>query len=80
MIISAIAGVPLPRVPVSTAETRLSKNETQPVTITPHLFDEVGYSVLEAINCLIDAGFVVGVDGELLPPQCFVKQLRGIGA
>ena len=67
-------------VPVSTSDTRVSSDETQPVTITPHSLNERVYSVSEAINVLIDAGFEVGVDGELLPPHCMVRQLRGLGA
>ena len=80
MEITRAAVVSPPCVPVSTANTPVSKDETQPVTITPHSLNERVYSVSEAINCLIDAGFEIGVDGELLPPHCMVKQLRGLGA
>lgn len=80
MQITRTAVVSHPCVSVSTADTPVSKNETQPVTITPHSSKERVYSVAEAINVLIDAGFEVGVDGELLPPHCMVKQLRGLGA
>ena len=69
MIISAIAGVPLPCVPVSTADALESKNETKADQIGP---DQTGlhiYELAEAINCLIDAGYKLGCDGELLPPK-----------
>ena len=80
MPVSEIAGIPLPCVPVSTSDTPVSNCETQLVTITPHSLNERVYSISEAINVLIDSGFTVGVDGELLPPKCFVKSLRGISA
>ena len=80
MQITRTAVVSHPCVPVSTSDTPVSNDETQPVTITPHSLNERVYSVSEAINCLIDAGFEVGVDGELLPPHCMVRQLRGLGA
>ena len=69
MIISRIAGVPLPCVPVSTAGIRESKNETKADQIGP---DQTGlhiYELADAINCLIDAGYKLGCDGELLPPK-----------
>ena len=69
MIISRIAGVPLPCVPVSTAGALESKNETKAAQIGP---DQTGmhiYELAEAINCLIDAGYKLGCDGELLPPK-----------
>lgn len=69
MIISRIAGVPLPCVPVSTAVALESKNETKAGQIGP---DQIGphiYELAEAINCLIDAGYKLGCDGELLPPK-----------
>ncbi len=69
MHISRIAGVPLPCVPVSTTETQVSKNETKAGLIGP---DQTGlhiYELAEAINCLIDAGYKLGCDGELLPPK-----------
>ena len=80
MPVSVIAGIPLPCVPVSTAETLLSKSENEEVIITPHSLNETVYSVAEAINHLIDSGFTVGVDGELLPPKCFVESLRRVSA
>lgn len=69
-----------PRVPVSTAETPLSKRETKAENNSPWLLNERVYSISEAINHLIEAGFTVGCDGELLPPQCFVSQLKGMNA
>lgn len=80
MQITRTAVVSSPCVPVSTADTPVSKDETQPVTITPHSLNERVYSVSEAINVLIESGFSIGCDGELLPPHCMVKQLRGLGA
>lgn len=50
-------------VSVSTAETQGPKNETG-VTASGHRF-----AVREAINTLIEYGFTVGCDGELLPPR-----------
>lgn len=50
-------------VPVSTTETHGPKNETR-VPASGHRF-----AVREAINTLIDYGFIVGCDGELLPPR-----------
>ncbi len=69
MHISRIAGVPLPCVSVSTTETLVSKNGTKADQIGP---DQTGlhiYELAEAINCLIDAGYKLGCDGELLPPK-----------
>ncbi len=80
MPISEIAGIPLPCVPVSTTGTPLSSSETDEVIITPHLLNETVYSISEAINVLIESGFTVGVDGELLPPLCMVSRLRGLSA
>lgn len=69
MIISHSAGIPVPRVPVSTAMTHSSKFETKidesgPVSLESHV-----YELADAINCLIDAGYKLGCDGELLPPK-----------
>ena len=69
MIISRSAGIPVPRVPVSTAMPQLSKFETNvdesgPVSLESHI-----YELADAINCLIDAGYKLGCDGELLPPK-----------
>ncbi len=69
MHISRIAGVPLPCVPVSTTEMQASKNETKADQFghdptVPHI-----YVLADAINCLIDAGYKLGCDGELLPPK-----------
>ena len=69
MIISRIAGVPLPCVPVSTADTLASKNETKAHLIGPESSGLHIYELAEAINCLIDAGYKLGCDGELLPPK-----------
>ena len=69
MIISRIAGVPLPCVPVSTTDTLASKNETKADLIGPESTGLHIYELAEAINCLIDAGYKLGCDGELLPPK-----------
>ncbi len=69
-----------PCVPVSTADTSVSKRETKAEHNSPWMLNERVYSVSEAINVLIEAGFTIGVDGELLPPHCMVKQLRGMSA
>lgn len=80
MQILRTAEVSPPCVPVSTPGTPESSDETQPVTITPHLLNERVYSVSEAINVLIESGFSIGVDGELLPPLCMARTLRGMSA
>ena len=54
---------------MSTTETLGSINETNSGLIGP---DQTGlhiYELAEAINCLIDAGYKLGCDGELLPPK-----------
>ena len=69
MICSQISGLPLPCVPVSTADTLASKNETKAHLIGPESSGLHIYELAEAINCLIDAGYKLGCDGELLPPK-----------
>jgi len=69
MIISRIAGVPLPCVPVSTAGTQVSNFETKAAQLGPASTGLHIYELAEAINCLIDAGYKLGCDGELLPPK-----------
>ena len=69
-----------PRVPVSIAETPVSKRETKAEHDSPWMLNERVYSLSEAINVLIESGFTVGCDGELLPPHCMVSQLRGMSA
>jgi hypothetical protein len=80
MIISRIAGVPLPRVPVSTAETRASINETKTPENGPESSGLHIYELAEAINCLIDAGYKLGCDGELLPPKWAYEAFKGADA
>lgn len=65
------AGVSSPCVPVSTTETPCvsCKNWTR--------VDSV-YEVAEAINFLIEAGYAIGCDGELLPP-CWIRKAQ-VGA
>lgn len=60
------AGVSLPCVPVSTTETLRDSSETG------HDVQTV-YEIAEAINLLIDAGYTIGCDGELLPP-CWIRK------
>ena len=69
MIISRTAGVSSPCVPVSTADTHRSKNETKSELNGPDAAGLHIYELAEAINCLIDAGYKLGCDGELLPPK-----------
>ena len=80
MQISRIAGIPLPRVPVSTSETRMSKSETQLTDNDPISLNERTYEVSDAINCLIDAGYRLGCDGELLPPRWAYEAFKGADA
>ncbi len=61
-------GVSLPCVPVSTAETPCVSCENWTRV------DRV-YEVAEAINLLIEAGYTVGCDGELLPP-CWIRKAQ----
>ncbi len=77
---SRFAAVSSSCVPVSTSDTPVSNGETQPVAIAQPVLNERVYSVAEAIHVLIDSGFTVGVDGELLPPHCMTKTLRGMCA
>lgn len=61
---TATHAVSQPRVPVSTAETVGPKSETR-VTAIGH------GQCAAAIDCLIEFGWVLGCDGELLPPRWF---------
>ena len=80
MHISRIAGVPLPCVPVSTTETLVSINETKADQIGPESNGLHIYELAEAINCLIDAGYKLGCDGELLPPKWAYEAFKGADA
>jgi len=60
------AGVSSPCVPVSTSETRRDSHKTG------HDAQRV-YEVAGAIDLLIEAGYVIGCDGELLPPSWIRK-------
>ncbi len=73
MLITRMAEVSELCVPVSTAGTQLSKKETEGPQIG-HQHAESVYEVAEAINLLIDAGWTLGCDGELLPPLLYRKQ------
>ena len=80
MQISRLAGIPLPCVPVSIPETRMSKSETQLTDNDPISLNERTYEVSDAINCLIDAGYRLGCDGELLPPRWAYEAFKGADA
>ena len=80
MHISRIAGIPLPRVPVSTTEMQLSKFETKADLNEPISLNEIRLEVAESINVLIDAGYRLGCDGELLPPLWVRKDQVGADA
>ena len=60
------AGVSCPCVPVSITDTPWDSPETG------HDVQAV-YEIAEAINLLIDAGYTIGCDGELLPPSWIRK-------
>lgn len=62
------AGVSNSCVPVSTTETLRDSSENG------HEVSRV-YEVAEAINLLIEAGYTVGCDGELLPP-CWIRKAQ----
>ena len=70
----------MPRVPVSTAGTRVSKNEANADLDTPISLREVRLEVAESINVLVDAGYRLGCDGELLPPLWVRKDQVGADA
>ena len=80
MHISRIAGVPLPCVPVSTTDTLASKFETKAVNKEPKSLHEIRLEVAESINVLVDAGYRLGCDGELLPPMWVRKDQVGADA
>ena len=80
MHISRIAGIPLPRVPVSTTETPSSRFETKAGNKEPISLHEIRLEVAESINVLIDAGYRLGCDGELLPPMWVRKDQVGADA
>ena len=56
-------------VPVSTEETQCPNSETR-VTAIGH------GQCAAAIDCLLEYGWIVGCDGELLPPRWF-RRWRG---
>lgn len=62
-LMTAPTAVSQPCVSVSTAETIGPNSETRVPAIGQQ------YAVRDAINVLIEFGFVVGCDGELLPPR-----------
>ena len=62
-LMTAPRAVSQPCVSVSTTETTGPNSETRVPAIGHQ------YAVREAINTLIEFGFTVGCDGELLPPR-----------
>ena len=62
------ASVSPPRVSVSTEETQCPKDETC-------VSASNAFECAEAIQVLIEFGWVVGCDGELLPPR-WVRRTR----
>ena len=64
-----MAGVSVPCVPVSTTKTRVSKAETSTDQFGQASIGSSVYELADAINHLIDAGYKLGCDGELLPPK-----------
>lgn len=58
-----------PCVPVSITETQRCPNETNIDEMDTIPFSESVLDLAESINCLIDAGYKLGCDGELLPPK-----------
>jgi len=64
-----MAGRHLHCVPVSTTKTRVSKDEIPADEFGPASLECSVYELADAINCLIDAGYRLGCDGELLPPK-----------
>ena len=62
-LMTAPRAVSQPCVSVSTTETNGPNSETRVPAIGHQ------YAVREAINTLIEFGFTVGCDGELLPPR-----------
>ncbi len=80
MQITRMAGVSETRVPVSTTGTPESIFETKADQFghdpsVPHI-----YVLADAINCLIDAGYKLGCDGELLPPKWAYEAFKGADA
>lgn len=69
MQILRTASVSSPCVPVSTSETRVSIHETVFAETDPSSLNESVFEIADAINRLIDAGYKLGCDGELLPPK-----------
>ena len=69
MQILRTASVSSPCVPVSTTGTPVSKIETKIADTDPISLNENVFEIADAINCLIDAGYKLGCDGELLPPK-----------
>ena len=75
-----MTGVSSPCVPVSTPGTHRSKAETQVHLYAPFSVTEGCYDVAEAINILIEAGYRLGCDGELLPPRWAYEAFKGADA
>tara|TARA_B100001758_G_C18203211_1_gene500949 strand:- start:372 stop:548 length:177 start_codon:yes stop_codon:yes gene_type:complete len=58
----------------------VSKNEANADLDTPISLREVRLEVAESINVLVDAGYRLGCDGELLPPLWVRKDQVGADA
>ncbi len=80
MLISRNAGAPLPCVSVSTTEAHPSNLETKADEFGPESSGLHIYELADAINCLIDAGYTLGCDGELLPPKWAFEAFKGADA
>ena len=65
---------------MSIADTPASKIETKADQIGPESSGLHIYELAEAINCLIDAGYKLGCDGELLPPKWAYEAFKGADA
>ena len=80
MHLNLMPRLPGPCVPVSITETQLSSIETKKAEFG-HENDGLDvYELAEHINCLIEAGYSLGCDGELLPPKWAHTATRGTRA
>lgn len=75
-----MTGVSDPFVPVSTAGAHESKTEIKNQSFGHDSTVPHAYVLADAINCLVDAGYQLGCDGELLPPLWVRKEQAGADA
>ena len=54
---------------MSTAVTQIESNETNLADLDTINVSNSVYELAECINSLIDAGYKLGCDGELIPPK-----------